>query len=471
MTSTPPPEGTNRSAKPAKPEHPIASAIDGFVHSARDIRLAGRLFVGTAHIVFRAQMEDARDRLREAANLLESADAASRGRGIQGANKALLVSKRLANAKVPSVLETGLFLSLFSAYDAFTGELLRGLYRRKPALFSSINRALTFSEILAASSLEDVKAAVLDDDIEQFRRKSYVEQFEQLATRFDVRLTSFENWPAFVERAQRRNLITHAGGLVSEQYIAVCTAQGCKSEDLPKVGTRVSLGAKYFIASCELMLEVGFKLGQTLWRKTLPDELEQADEHLIGVIFESLQINNWKRAQMIGAFGVGLPRMFTERQRRILIVNYAQALKWGGDQKGAEQVLAKVDWSATSAEFRLAEVVLLDRFDDAASIMKRIGKEGDMLNEHGYHTWPLFREFRESEQFASAYEAVYGYPYVRKLQQNADAAQQSVAESIEKEEEQAASEVADLSEDSPVVEPTERKTPTLSLDHILDLES
>jgi len=45
-----------------------------------------------------------------------------------------------------------------------------------------------------------------------------------------------------------------------------------------------------------------------------------------------------------------------------------------------------------------------------------------MVNEHAYHTWPLFNTFRENAGFMTAYEKIYGRPFVVELKRAADAA-------------------------------------------------
>lgn len=52
--------------------------------------------------------------------------------------------------------------------------------------------------------------------------------------------------------------------------------------------------------------------------------------------------------------------------------------------------------------------------------------------ESGYHTWPLFNEFRETEQFVSAYSEVFGHPYTSKLRETADQASKQAAEEAQK---------------------------------------
>jgi len=95
-------------------------------------------------------------------------------------------------------------------------------------------------------------------------------------------------------------------------------------------------------------------------------------------------------------------------------------LKFGRRPKEAEEVLSKMDWSATLTDFKLAEAVLHKDYDKAARIMKRIGKEGELVHEYAYHDWPLFRKFRESKLFLKAYEGVYGHSFAAESQHIAE---------------------------------------------------
>ncbi len=218
---------------------------------------------------------------------------------------------------------------------------------------------------------------------------------------------------------------------MSEQYRAICKREGYPEQTLPAVGDRIGLGPEYFPKACELMMEVGLKLGQTLWRKLLPDELEIADQHLHRTQYNALTAEMWDRAKVFGEFAVGQRQMSSDVERRLAIVNYAIALQFSGEEAKSCEILSRVDWSACNSEFRLAEVVLLDRFEDAAAIMKRIGKRGDLITQNAYHVWPLFRAFLQSSEFLNAYQEIYGYLFVVKLQRDADAANADAQETIE----------------------------------------
>lgn len=409
-------DATAVKAEYSEASHPVAEAIEAFIHRVRDIKLAVRLAIPAAVKSQTDSLDDIKARLTNAGLLVKSDDESQRVIGAREVRDVGRRLERLTNSNLPEVIETGLFLSLFSAFDAYTGRLLSALYERRPKLFTSLDRTLTLAEVLAAPSLDELKRSVIAEDIEQLRRKSYVEQFATLSRKFDVPLTKFPNWPTFVEASQRRNLQTHCDGVVNEQYLSVCKEVGVPKAELPRIGTRLTLGARYLLSTCELLLEVGFKLGQVLWRKTLPDEIELADEHLKSALYNALLVRVWDRARMMGEFALSLPNVHDDLSKRMLRVNYAQALRFGGKPDEARAILHGVDWSASANDFRLAVAVLLGEFQEASNIMKRIGRNGEWVDESAYHSWPLFTEFRETPEFATAYREVFHRPFAHSVE-------------------------------------------------------
>jgi hypothetical protein len=124
--------------------------------------------------------------------------------------------------------------------------------------------------------------------------------------------------------------------------------------------------------------------------------------------------------------------MSSDVRRRMAIINYAIALKFSGEEAKARLVLTTLDWSASNNDFRLAEAVLLDRFDDAAAIMRRIGKKGAFVRQESYHVWPLFRAFRQTHEFMNAYQEVFGYPFVIQLKRDVEIANANAQEALER---------------------------------------
>ena len=177
------------------------------------------------------------------------------------------------------------------------------------------------------------------------------------------------------------------------------------------VGKTVSVPPEYFRAACDCLTEIGVKLGQVLWRKVQPEKIEAADEALIGVTFDLLVLREYALAQTLLVFATEiLPRHASAENMLICKVNLAIAYKWQGKGEDCSRILDSVDWSPLSDKFRLAAAVLRDDFNSAGRIMRAIGASSRPTKTE-YRDWPLFREFRKSEQFIQAFQEVFGEPF------------------------------------------------------------
>ncbi|WP_308922585.1 hypothetical protein [Janthinobacterium sp. J1-1] len=326
---------------------------------------------------------------------------------------------RIAKSNALEVLERSLFVGLFGQYDVFIGSLLRALYSIKPELYKSISREISLSDLLEFESLMAVKNDLLDKEIDSFKRESYIEQFGMLEKKFALPLRKFEEWSEFVELGQRRNLMTHTGGIVSEQYIILCEREGYQFKERPIIGSKLGLGQPYFERSINLLSKVAFMLVHTLWRKIAPKQSEIANRSMNANIYDLLKIKNWALAAEFGRFA--LSQIFIANCRemdvRIRVVNTSIALSNLKKEKETFSLLEKFDWSACIREFKLADAVLRNDSKKACEIMVSIGKKGELIEQLSYHQWPLFYNFCDSKEFQDAYFSIYSIPYIEKSTQ------------------------------------------------------
>jgi hypothetical protein len=314
----------------------------------------------------------------------------------------------LASQLVPR----SLLVSLVSQFDAFIGKLIRQLFKLRPEILNASANALTFAQLVAFSSLDDARDYVVDKEIEQVLRKSHAEQFDWFENKFDLPLrTDLKAWPLFVEVTERRNLFVHTDGIVSHQYIEVCKRNSCDTVADVRVGQTLQVTKDYFVAAHECLFEIGVKLAQVLWRKLNPTDLVNADNSLIRTIFDLLSEGRLGLARVLSDFALEvLKRHGTDELRLVMVVNRAQAYKWSGDEDSCKKIVNSEDWSARSAKFRLARAVLLDEFDAAIAIFRSIGPHDEDLHKDTYREWPLYRVLRTTQEFASAFEDVFGEP-------------------------------------------------------------
>lgn len=322
-------------------------------------------------------------------------------------------------------------VSLVSLYDAYLARLIRSMLDAKPEMINGSGRQLTFAQISEFGSIEAAREYIIDAEIEGVLRGSHSDQFDWLEGRLGITLRSgLPSWSKFIELTERRNLLVHADGVVNRQYLSACKKAGVSIPADIKLGSKLQVTPEYYDEACECVAEIGIKLGQTLWRKLLPEELEEADDSIITVTYDLLMFREYKLAEVVARFGT-MPffKHSCAKNEHYLKVNLAIALK--GQEKNAEclKLIDSVDWSALSEELRLAAAVLREKYDDAAEMMRRIGPNGPLKKEE-YSTWPLFRWFRRSSQFAVAFKDLFGEEY-KIVQKNDPPKQEETGESSE----------------------------------------
>jgi len=354
------------------------------------------------------------------------ANVKQRAHAVNFINEAVGQLKNHAMVKHDEMLAQTIFISIFSIFDAFLNHLLRNLYARKPSLIHMLeNRQIVLADLLN-NTREQIVESLIDDDIESLLRKSYSEIFEKLAKRFDVStLKNYPNWPVFIECSQRRNLVTHCDGVVSNQYLAKCKEEKVTLEHGVALDVKLKVTQEYLLNSIDIVNETGIKLGQILWRAACDKSVALADEHLANLIFEFLKREQWQFVLRMSELSEALGKRSNQHLReariaKILLINHAQAAKWSGNPKLAMKLLDSVDWTDGAIEFRLAVAVIKEEYDNAATLMRMAGSNAELCPIHGYVGWPIFREFRLTPQFAAAFESIFGVGFADEVKKVSD---------------------------------------------------
>lgn len=308
------------------------------------------------------------------------------------------------------VVPKSFLVALVSQYDAFLGALFRELVLLKPELLRASGCTLTFSQLAEFSSIDAARDFVLEREIEALLRKSHTDQFKYLEEKYDIELhKDLPEWPIFVELTERRNLFVHADGYVSNQYIANCRQHGVHLDDGIKPGVRLTVNPEYFRLAYTTIYELAVKLSQVLWRKVAPNEAEGADDSLADITFDLLCDSRYEVAKILLNFADTTlkKRHANERFRLMFLVNRALIHYLTGDKQECVRILEVQDWSAASDPYKLAHAVLLEEYDEAAAIMRRIGNS-QYPHKGDYLHWPLFEDFRKTAQFSDAFRQVFG---------------------------------------------------------------
>lgn len=324
----------------------------------------------------------------------------------------LQLRRNANNYKAATRIMPGSFLvTMVSQYDAFLGRIIRAMFYAKPELIDASERNLKFAELLQFGSIEAAREAIVEKEVEAVLRESHSDHFDWLEKKIGMPLRKdLDIWSDFIELTERRNLFVHTGGVVSSQYLNVCRKHGIAVDQEYKIGIKINVSKNYFQKATNILYELAVKLSQVIWRKLLPAQIHHADIFLNNICYSLLKQENYSLANRILSFALSLPKHELISDKLVFTINNAIALKWGGEPEKAKKLLTEMDWSAYRDEFILTSKALLDDFDSASEIMRRIGKNGN-IGKSEYKDWPAFKEFRKSPEFCSAYEEIFEEPF------------------------------------------------------------
>ncbi len=323
--------------------------------------------------------------------------------------KVARAKKKMDSAQIAiRTLPRTFLVQYVSEFDAFMGDLLRALYTLRPELLMSSQRQLTFAELSAFQSIEEARSYVVEKEVESFLRESHRDQFAALEKKFDVPLTKgLSSWPTFVELTERRNLFVHCAGVVSRQYLTACKAASALPTPEPKIGDQLHVTPKYLRTANQCLCEIATKLVHVLWRKLFPGDRDTADKELNKIAYSLLVEGRNEFARELLEFAViTIKQHSSEENKRILVINLAQAYYHLGNSDKAKGILSQFDWTATAPKYRLGVAVLKDEFDQAKALMGKI--PADHVREGEYLAWPLFKTFRKTQQFHDGFVEKFG---------------------------------------------------------------
>ena len=333
--------------------------------------------------------------------------------------------KILASFSHGDILAQIIFVSIFSSFDAFLNKLLRTLYSQTRIILELSSKQVLFGDVFNLTR-DAIIDATINSEIDSLLRDNYSKIFDVLATRFNAgTLKDFKNWQLFVESSQRRHLITHCDGIVNKQYIDNCKSAGVRLGDEVVIGHKLGVSKDYLVETIKIVTETGLKLGQVLWRTSDDQCVDGADAHLGQLLFELLKREEWIIALRMGEFSHEVSKRNHKRPRKelsvkIILINYAQAAKWSGDRDGAMRIVNNFDWSGSAVEFRMAVACLKEEWDNAAKLMAEVGNQSELCPIHGYIGWPIFREFRKTNQFTLAFKSIFGVEYIDEAKKAGD---------------------------------------------------
>jgi hypothetical protein len=314
--------------------------------------------------------------------------------------------------KLKSFIPRSLLIIMVSQWDSFFAQFVKSLFLKKKTLFSKFSGNIEYKDLSQYESMEEIKTGIIEKEVEDLMRNSHKYQIEWLGRNTDLKLIDqIDSWKMFIELTERRNICVHNDGKVSKIYLKNCNENQIIVPGNLKIGDEVSIDTVYLSNICDYLISTACKLVHTVWRKQFPSEMEQSIFNLINLSVELIGRGYYQSALDICDFGIEWRGELPEKAKLYLILNKAQALKWLNKLDDVKRILDSIEWETKSDVLLLPKLVLEDNFSDAANCMRRIGRSNEEINSIAYENFPIFKEFRKSEEFLKAYKEVFGIEF------------------------------------------------------------
>lgn len=307
-----------------------------------------------------------------------------------------------------AAIPTAVLLSLVATFDTQMADIVRVMLSIKSDRLRSGQRMVPLSEIMAATSLQDVIDKAITDEVYQFSRNSHDEQVGYIENAFSINIKEhWKRWPDLIEVFERRNLVAHGERRFTKRYAEICTRAGHKkSEEL--IGTPVLITFQYLRQALGTLTEFGILTAFSLWRKHLPLDEEEAMSSLNEITFSLIESSRYAVAARVAEYALSLKNTkATATTNLMFIVNLASAQKHLGQTEAFSKTLEKTDWTATSDDFQFCVAALKEDIDELERIIP-IVKASERVSAAAMKSWPVFSFVRKSDRFQAAYKAHFG---------------------------------------------------------------
>lgn len=316
-----------------------------------------------------------------------------------------MMSRLLRTQQGLAAIPTAVLLSLVAAFDTQMADIVRAMLGIKSDRLRAGQRTVPLSEIMAATSLQDLIDKAINDEVYQFSRGSHDDQVGYIEQSFSIKIKEkWKRWPDLIEIFERRNLVAHGERHFTKRYAEICTRAGHKKSD-ELVGTPVLITFKYLRQALGILTEFGILTAFSLWRKHVPADEPEAMSSLNEISFNLIESRRYDVAARIAEYALSLDNSkVTATTKLMFTVNLASAQKHMKQEEAFAKTLDKTDWTATSDDFQFCVAALREDFDELERILPII-KASERISATAIKEWPVFSFVRRNERFQIAYKA------------------------------------------------------------------
>jgi hypothetical protein len=294
------------------------------------------------------------------------------------------------------VLRASLLMSAVSYFEVLISAIVRAQLTLRPEILRSDEQKYSMRDLEAFTTIEQFREHCSEKMADSLLRGGFEDWMEWFSKRHKLQVAGVTDSVDIVEIFQRRHLLVHNGGVVNGLYLT--KVQGV--QDVPAVGERLRVNAKYLQHALDLLTAAGVKLVAALFGKLFDDAdgRETVDHHLSNMTFGLLVSGRYAVVSDVSKWHLTIVQ--DAQSRLVAMVNHWLAEK---HLHGVETIRAEVAaWKiGTLADrYKLAKLALLDRNEEAFVVVKRL-LDSQEMSPNEWRGWPLLEGVREYAESAN----------------------------------------------------------------------
>jgi len=331
----------------------------------------------------------------------QNTDSSGADEGYAGA-----AARRARASRKDMGLQSAQLVSMVADFELFVLRITSAWLACNSDHLANRKRELTFSEIIALDSIEELRESVIRDFLGDHMRKSAPVWLAEFCKLFGV--SSIFGMKDFttLEVFQRRHIIVHHGGTVSQQYL-----DSLKEFKLAiNIGDELPVDLDYVQRAADSLASMAHSIAMAALISSTasdPGEREMAEVEAGELTYILLTLSrNVVVDRFITNFDVSrVKRQFSREQLR---VNGWIAKRRLGTLSQVRSDIEAWDTSASADSFKLGKLVLLDE-RNAAIKMAISMIEQKRLTRYSIAVWPLFEDIKD-DIFSSLAESEHDSP-------------------------------------------------------------
>jgi len=300
------------------------------------------------------------------------------------------------------LLNRSILMSLVSYFEVLVSELAHAFYRIAPDSILTDDKVLSVKELKKFSSVDEALRFIVSHRVEELLWGDINdwEKFFYSRMKIDMKMI-LDNWAQFEEYFQRRHIMLHAGGHVTERYLSNVDWEKLRPYmNKPALGTKLDITDEYLENSINAFEICGLLLCQEVWRKLIPGDNEHrfsSDSGLLDVIYQRLLGRQWYVSEYLSAWGDKDPEASEEG---ILICKFNRwlSIKRQGRWSDVEKHVENFDCSAKNIKYSIARASLLEQSDEFFHLLPKV--IGTDIPISALKEWPILDEMRNDPRFS-----------------------------------------------------------------------